>query len=633
MFVIGTAGHVDHGKSSLVRALTGINPDRLREEQLREMTIDLGFAWVTLPSGRDVSIVDVPGHEDFIKNMLAGVGGIDLALLVVAADEAVMPQTREHLAILDLMRIPRGVVALTKADLIEDPDWLDLVAEEVREAIAHSTLASAPIVPVSVVSGQGLEYLLTTIDRLLDEAKPRPDLGLPRLPIDRVFSIAGFGTVVTGTLTGGHLDIGDTVAIVPGDRAARIRGLQSHKTKVQRATPGMRVAANLTGVTVDDLSRGQVITVPGALAPTTLVDVYLQVVRDAPWPVRHSMPVEFFTGAASAGGRIRLLERDELEAGEEGWAQVQLSDPIAVARRDRFVVRMPSPSVTLGGGEIVDAHPVRRHRRNDAEVVRRLQSLYEGDAAGTLLALLNQGTPLGAAEVVRRSQLEEEAAESALRELLATGEVLALSDRPEGQPLASWSGLLMSRQDWDNVLERASLLLAQFHSAQPLRAGMSREEFRSRLVLVDEWGNALIERAQAEGRLVLVGDIVALPGHRVELSAEQENKIDKLMDLFHTTPYTPPGWGEVEAALGADLSQYLVESGRLVRLGDAVVFEAAVLEDMVARLRQSVGSGGTFTVAQARDIFGTSRKYIVAFLEELDRRRITRRLGDERVLR
>lgn len=633
MFVIGTAGHVDHGKSSLVRALTGINPDRLREEQLREMTIDLGFAWVTLPSGRDVSIVDVPGHEDFIKNMLAGVGGIDLALLVVAADEAVMPQTREHLAILDLMRIPRGVVALTKADLIEDPDWLDLVAEEVREAIAHSTLASAPIVPVSVVSGQGLEYLLTTIDRLLDEAKPRPDLGLPRLPIDRVFSIAGFGTVVTGTLTGGHLDIGDTVAIVPGDRAARIRGLQSHKTKVQRATPGMRVAANLTGVTVDDLSRGQVITVPGALAPTTLVDVYLQVVRDAPWPVRHSMPVEFFTGAASAGGRIRLLERDELEAGEEGWAQVQLSDPIAVARRDRFVVRMPSPSVTLGGGEIVDAHPVRRHRRNDAEVVRRLQSLYEGDAAGTLLALLNQGTPLGAAGVVRRSQLEEEAAESALRELLATGEVLALSDRPEGQPLASWSGLLMSRQDWDNVLERASLLLAQFHSAQPLRAGMSREEFRSRLVLVNEWGNALIERAQAEGRLVLVGDIVALPGHRVELSAEQENKIDKLMDLFHATPYTPPGWGEVEAALGADLSQYLVESGRLVRLGDAVVFEAAVLEDMVARLRQSVGSGGTFTVAQARDIFGTSRKYIVAFLEELDRRRITRRLGDERVLR
>jgi len=633
VFVIGTAGHVDHGKSSLVRALTGINPDRLREEQLREMTIDLGFAWVTLPSGRDVSIVDVPGHEDFIKNMLAGVGGIDLALLVVAADEAVMPQTREHLAILDLMRIPRGVVALTKADLIEDPDWLDLVAEEVREAIAHSTLASAPIVPVSVVSGQGLAHLLTTIDRLLDEAKPRPDLGLPRLPIDRVFSIAGFGTVVTGTLTGGHLDIGDTVAIVPGDRAARIRGLQSHKTKVQRATPGMRVAANLTGVTVDDLSRGQVITVPGALAPTTLVDVYLQVIRDAPWPVRHSMPVEFFTGAASAGGRIRLLERDELEAGEEGWAQVQLSDPIAVARRDRFVVRMPSPSVTLGGGEIVDAHPVRRHRRNDAEVVRRLQSLYEGDAAGTLLALLNQGTPLGAAGVVRRSQLEEEAAESALRELLATGEVLALSDRPEGQPLASWSGLLMSRQDWDNVLERASLLLAQFHSAQPLRAGMSREEFRSRLGLVNEWGNALIERAQAEGRLVLVGDIVALPGHRVELSAEQENKIDKLMDLFHATPYTPPGWGEVEAALGADLSQYLVETGRLVRLGDAVVFEAAVLEDMVARLRQSVGSGGTFTVAQARDIFGTSRKYIVAFLEELDRRRITRRLGDERVLR
>ena len=633
MFVIGTAGHVDHGKSTLVQALTGIKADRLREEQLREMTIDLGFAWVTLPSGRDVSLVDVPGHEDFIKNMLAGVGGIDLALLVVAADEAVMPQTREHLAILDLMRIPRGVVALTKADLIEDPDWLDLVVEEVREAIAHSTLANAPIVPVSAVSGQGLEQLLTTIDRLLDEAKPRPDLGLPRMPIDRVFSIAGFGTVVTGTLTGGHLDIGDTVAIVPGDRVARIRGLQSHKTQVQRATPGMRVAANLTGVNVDDLSRGQVITSPGTLSPTTLVDVYLQVIRDAPWPVSHSMSVEFFTGAASSGGRVRLLERDKLEAGEEGWAQVQLFDPIAVARRDRFVIRMPSPSATLGGGEIVDAHPVRRHRRNDTAVIRRLHALYEGDAAGTLLALLNQGTPLAAAEVVRRSQLEEEAAESALRELLVTGEVLTLSDRPEGQPLARWSGQLISRQDWDSVLERASLLLAQFHAAQPLRAGMSREEFRSRLGLVSEWGNALIERAQHEGRLELVGDVVALPGHRVELSTEQEEKIDRLMDLFHAAPYTPPGWNEVEAAVGADLAQYLVESGRLVRLGEAVVFEADVIEDMVARLRQAVGSGGTFTVAQARDIFGTSRKYIVAFLEELDRRRITRRLGDERVLR
>ena len=265
------------------------------------MTIDLGFAWVTLPSGRDVSVVDVPGHEDFIKNMLAGVGGIDLALLVVAADEAVMPQTREHLAILDLMRIPRGVVALTKADLIEDPDWLDLVAEEVREAIAHSTLASAPIVPVSVVSGQGLEYLLTTIDACWMRPSRAPIWGYPDCPSTACSQSPGLARS-TGTLTGGHLDIGDTVAIVPGDRAARIRGLQSHKTKVQRATPGMRVAANLTGVTVDDLSRGQVITGPGALAPTTLVDVYLQVVRDAPWPVRHSMPVEFFTGAASAAG-------------------------------------------------------------------------------------------------------------------------------------------------------------------------------------------------------------------------------------------------------------------------------------------------------------------------------------------
>lgn len=633
MFVVGTAGHVDHGKSSLVRALTGINPDRLREEQLREMTIDLGFAWVTLPSGQDISIVDVPGHEDFIKNMLAGVGGIDLALLVVAADEAVMPQTREHLAILDLLRVRRGVVALTKSDLIDDPDWLDLVVEEVREAIAYSTLAAAPIIPVSAVSGQGLERLLATIDESLEQAPARPDLGLPRLPIDRVFSIAGFGTVVTGTLAGGHLDVGDAVEIVPGAKGARIRGLQSHKTKVERALPGMRVAANLVGVDVDELARGQVVALPGTLTGSSLLDVRLEVVRDAAWPIRHGMVVDFFTGAASAVGRVRLLDAEELDAGQSGWAQVQLRDPIVCSRSDRFIVRLPSPSVTLGGGAVVEAHPVRRHRRFDEQVLRRMRTLHEGDPASTLLALLDERGPLSASRLMGASQLEPSEGEQALADLLTRGDAIALSEAPAEQGLASWHGLVVSRGMWERTLESAVALLGPFHQSQPLKAGMSREEFKSRLALAGDWANRFLDRANAEGALVASGDLVALPGQGVALSARDQLAIDRVMDLFRATPYTPPGWGDVETALGSALAGYLVESGRLVRLNDAVVFESGTLDEMIERLRTSIGAGNTFTVAQARDLFGTSRKYIVAFLEEMDRRRITRRLGDERVLR
>jgi selenocysteine-specific elongation factor len=633
VFVVGTAGHVDHGKSSLVRALTGINPDRLREEQIREMTIDLGFAWVTLPSGRDVSIVDVPGHEDFIKNMLAGVGGIDLALLVVAADEAVMPQTREHLAILDLLKIPTGVVALTKADLIDDSEWLDLVVEEVRDAIAYSTLALAPIIPVSAVTGQGLDTLLTTLDDLLSHASPRPDLGLPRLPIDRVFSIAGFGTVVTGTLMGGHLAIGDAVEIVPGGTMARIRGLQSHKTSVDRAMPGMRVAVNLSGVNVDDVSRGQVVTLPGSMTPTTLLDVRLESVREGPWTIQHGMAVDLYAGAAAAVARVRLLDAEEIAPGQSAWAQVQLRDPIAVSRTDRFVIRLPSPSTTLGGGGIVDAHPLRRHRRFNQAVLDRLEALSHGDPASMVLAVLDERGPLTVARLVSLCQMVRDSVDHALDDLLARGAAFALGEVPSGKWPGDWAGLVVSREYWDHTLESATALLEPFHRSQPLKAGMPREELRSRLDLSGDWANRFLEYAHAHGALVVSGDLVALPGHSVLLSDRDQQAIDSLMDLFRATPYTPPGWSDVEAKVGGALARYLVDDGRLVRLGDSVVFESGTLDEMIARLKATIGDGKTFTVAQARDLFGTSRRYIVAFLEELDRRRITRRLGDARVLR
>jgi selenocysteine-specific elongation factor len=634
LFVIGTAGHVDHGKSTLVKAISGINPDRLREEQEREMTIDLGFAWVTLPSGREISIVDVPGHEDLIKNMLAGVGGIDLAMLVVAADEAVMPQTREHLAILDLLQIPRGLIVLTKADLVDDPVWLDLVSEEVREVVAGTALADAPITPVSAVTGQGLDELLHTLDALLAEATPREDLGFPRLPIDRVFTISGFGTIVTGTLTGGHLQVGDTVEIVPGKRTARIRGLQSHQTKIERADPGARVAVNLSGIDVDALSRGQVLALPGALQATRLVDVQLRIVADAPWPVEHGMAVELFTGAASALARVRLLDCDALGPGETAWAQLRLREPVAASRYDRFIIRLPSPSVTLGGGQIVEPQPARRHRRHDRRVIQRLAALAQGDPNAILMALLEERGPMSARDLLRQSQLPAAMAQQALQALLGEGRILSLGEPPEGTArTVEQGGLLLTAESWQLVMERAAELLQRYHGQNRLREGMPREELKSRLGIEGEPGNQILQRARKEGLLRVTGETVALAQHEVRLSAAEQEAIGQVMAGFEAAPYTPPAYQDVETSVGPELAQYLLESGRLVRLSDAVVFAPEALEQMLGRLRAHLEAHSAATVAEVRDLFDTSRKYAVAFLEETDRRRITKRVGDTRVLR
>ncbi|RMF28066.1 MAG: selenocysteine-specific translation elongation factor, partial [Chloroflexi bacterium] len=350
MRVIGTAGHVDHGKSTLVKALTGIDPDRLREEKERQMTIDLGFAWLTLPGGEPVGIVDVPGHKDFIENMLAGVGGIDAALFVVAADEGVMPQTREHLAILDLLEVKTGVVAITKADLSESPEWLELVMAEVSETLEGTCLEGAPLIPVSAKTGEGLTELLAALEEVLATSEPRRDRGRPRLPVDRVFTISGFGTVVTGTLIDGSFEIGQEVEIQPQGLRARIRGLQTHKRAIEKAVPGSRVAVNLSGVSKEQLWRGSVVTTPGWLRPTLLVDARLRYLEDARHPLRHNAEVKFFSGSTEVMARVRLLSHQELPPGETGWVQLRLAAPVPLVKGDRFIIRRPSPPATIGGG-------------------------------------------------------------------------------------------------------------------------------------------------------------------------------------------------------------------------------------------------------------------------------------------
>ncbi|MEO7910806.1 MAG: selenocysteine-specific translation elongation factor, partial [Roseiflexaceae bacterium] len=427
MYVIGTAGHVDHGKSTLVKTLTGIDPDRWEEEQRREMTIDLGFAWLTLPSGRSVSIIDVPGHERFIKNMLAGIGGIDAALLVIAADESVMPQTEEHLAILDLLGVERGLVVLTKADLV-DEEWLALVGEEVREKLRDTSLADAPHVAVSARSGHGLPELLAVLDAQLDRTPSRAqEHGEPRLPIDRAFTVGGFGAVVTGTLLDGPLHLGEEVEIGPKGLRARVRGLQTHQRKEEIALPGTRVAVNLAGVSHHDLARGDILALPGRMRPAELLDARLRLVADAPRPIRQNDRLDLFVGAAETPCRITLLDSDELRPGHSGWVQLRLDRPIAVARGDRYILRQPSPSHTIGGGQIVDLNPP-RHRRFRPETSAALEALARGRPADLLLRALDDGQPHEWAALLKASGLPVGAAGEALSELIGEAKVIVLGE-------------------------------------------------------------------------------------------------------------------------------------------------------------------------------------------------------------
>ncbi|MCK6630303.1 MAG: selenocysteine-specific translation elongation factor [Anaerolineae bacterium] len=634
MRVIGTAGHVDHGKSTLVKALTGIDPDRLKEEQQRAMTIDLGFAWLTLPSGESVGVVDVPGHIDFIKNMLAGVGGIDAALFVIAADEGVMPQTREHLAILNLLEIPRGVIAVTKIDMIDDEDWLELIQADIAETMTDTVLANAPIIPVSALRGTGLKTLIQTLDQLLAQTPPRPNRGRPRLPIDRVFSMSGFGTVVTGTLLDGQLQVGQEVEILPQGLKTRVRGLQSHKKSVELAQPGSRTAVNLTGLSTADVARGHVLTTPGWLEPSQLVDVQLRLLPDSPRALRHNQEVEFFTGATEVLGYTRLLGTRELEPGQTGWVQLRLAQRIPIIKGDRFIIRQPSPSLTIGGGVVVDPLPRRRHRRLRPEVLKRLETLLAGTPEDVLLGELDRRGPIPVQILLAECRLPLETASTALAELLKKGDIFILAD-PVGQAvsLPPPKALVASRAGWATLLGQITTILLDYHSRFPLRAGMPRGELKSRLKLETRLFNEAIQRGQQEGTLAGTENTVRLASHQVKFAPAQQAAVDKLLADFRRAPYNTPLPKEVAAAVGEEVMLSLIEGGQLTRLSPEVILLTETYQDFVAWLRQYLLQQPTVNVAQVRDAFSTSRKYALALLEYTDEQRITKRVGDERVLR
>jgi selenocysteine-specific elongation factor len=624
-FVIGTAGHVDHGKSTLVKALTGIDPDRLAEEKARAMTIDLGFAWLTLPGGQSVSIVDVPGHERFIKNMLAGVGGLDAAMLVIAADEGPMPQTDEHLAILDLLGVERGVIVLTKLDNVE-ADWLNLVQEEVRERVSGTTFAHAPIVPVSALTGAGIPTLLGELERVLEGAPGIAGAGTPRLPIDRVFTIAGFGTVVTGTLSGGEIAIGDELRLYPRPRAARVRGLQMHARKVTQALPGSRVAVNLSGIALDEVSRGDVLAPPGLMTPSQRLDARLRLLPGSPVTLKQNDEVDFFTGAAELPSRITLLDRERLEPGQTAWVQLRFRFPLAVMRNDRFIVRRASPSETIGGGTVIDPNPP-RHKRFRPETLAALETLAAGSPDEIVLHILEQ-KPVELKELRTLAQgLTPDQLDEAMAQLIAEGDALTLGAkaRPPGA-----NDFVVSATLWQSLKERLTRALLDYHAAQPLRPGMPREEARNRLgISQPRLFDDLVATAATDGSVVDDGQSLRHPDFRITLDPVRRAKADAFLAAIRAQPYTPPG--PHEHALDAETLAALEHLGDVTKIADGVYFAPEAWDELVAETLAVIDRDGSITLSQFRDRFRTSRKYAQAALEYLDRLKFTRRVGDDRV--
>jgi len=627
--VVGTAGHIDHGKTSLVKALTGTDTDRLPEEKARGITIDLGFAFLEEPGGLTIEIVDVPGHERFVKNMLAGVGGIDLVMLVIATDEGVMPQTREHLAICSLLRIKSGLVALTKADLAE-PDWIELVCDDVRGLLEPTFLAGCPIVPVSVKTGAGLQELRAALAELARSVPAKSTDQTARLPIDRVFTVRGFGTVVTGTLTAGILSADDRLEVYPRGVGSKVRGLQVHGRAVERASAGQRTAVNLQAVERAAIERGDVVAPPGALLPTLLADATLELLEDAPRPLKTRDRVRFHVGTQEVMARVLLVDRGQIEPGQVSYGRFRLEAPIVALPGDRFVVRSYSPIITIGGGTLLDIAPPRFKRKAPA-LLAHLALLEKGAPARVLEEHLQQAGAAGAraADLRARTPFGPERLRELLDELVKAGAIVAV-DR-------EW---YLHREANDRLRAQTLALLQAFHAENPLRAGISREELRSRAGNAQERVFAqLLTSLEVEGVLRSEKDQVRLASHSIRLTPEQQRVVNGLDADFLRAGAAPPSPEEALARLGVkgtekhELFQLLVAERRLVRVKESLYFHAdalaAIQDKLVAYLQQKkeIGPG------DVKDLLGITRKYAIPLMEYFDTQRITVRRGEHRVLR
>ena len=630
--ILGTAGHIDHGKTTLVKALTGTNTDRLKEEQARGITIELGFASLVLPSGQHVGIVDVPGHEKFVKHMVAGASGIDIVALIIAADEGVMPQTREHLEICTLLGIKFGFVVLTKTDMV-DQEWLELVMEDARDFVQGTFLDQSPIVPVSSTTGDGIPEFIQTLDDFCKVIPSRSPAGLFRLPVDRVFTMKGFGTVITGTLISGSISVGDSIMIYPTEITSKVRGIQMHNDSVMRAEAGMRTAINFQGLDKAVINRGDVLSTPGGLMTSYMVDVALHFLESNKKAIKNRARVRFHAGTVEIMGLLILLDREKLEPGETTVAQIRLDTPVALVKDDRYVLRSYSPVRTIGGGETLNPVPL-KHKRNRPEVISSLESLRDLPSEQIVLLHVREsgfkGVSFAALKVMTNTA--DKVLENILQQHLSNQQ-LVIVDR---------ENRIYVHRDTLNDLKKQTLnLLENYHRSNPLKAGMSREELRSRLPskVGGKLYNLLINVMVKEGDIVQEEENIRLSSHKVSLQADQTVIKEKLIGIYREGGLTPPNFKDLPKLLNVDYSavkdllMLLLKEGQLVKVSEELYFDASVIEQLKKQLVEYLKKHGEISTPDFKNMTKVSRKFVIPLIEYFDAKNITIRIGDIRKLR
>jgi len=630
--IVGTAGHIDHGKTTLIKALTGRNTDRLKEEQERGITIDLGFTYFDLPRGKRVGIIDVPGHEKFIKNMLAGVAGIDIVMLVIAADEGVMPQTIEHLEILDLIGVNKGFVVLTKADLV-DEEWIEMVKEEIKEKLVGTFLENAPIISVSSTKRTGIDKVIDLIDRLSMEIEDRQVDDMPRLPIDRVFSVQGFGTVVTGTLLSGLLNVGDEVEIFPKNIIGRIRSLQVHGVSTNTAYAGQRVAINLAGIKKDDIERGNVIAPVNSMKSTNMLDVKVRLINSIDRIIENRTRLRLYIGTKEVLTRIVLLDREELNPGEEAYAQLRLEESIVAKKGDRFILRFYSPMFTIGGGEILEPNPIKK-KRYDHKAIEELRMKEKGDSKDVIekIILDNSKTFPTVKEISKSTAMLEEKVMVDVNNLREEGKIVVFNLTKD---------LHVIHIDYYNYLKSKILeSLESYHNRFPLRIGILKEEIRSKYLsnVKSLVGEKFIDLLIKEGYIEQRKESLCLKGFQIKYNEKQIKIREYILNILRDSNFAPPKKEEliksilyeekeVEEVFGS-----LINSGEVIKLNEDIYLYCETIEKAIMLLKEYLRENSFITVAQYRDILNTNRKTALALLEYFDYLKITKRDGDKRSL-
>ena len=630
--ILGTAGHIDHGKTSLIKAITGTDTDRLKEEKERGITIELGFASLDLPGGQHLGIVDVPGHEKFVKNMVAGATGIDIVAMVIAADEGVMPQTREHMEICTLLGVRHGLIVMTKTDLVED-EWLELALEDIREFSRGTFLEDAPILPVSSVTGEGLPELIRALDEIAANIPQRPPSTLFRLPIDRVFTMKGFGTVITGTIVSGNINVGETIMVYPTGITSKVRGIQVHNKSAESAEAGMRTAINFQGLDKAAVQRGEVLSTPGALVASYMVDVSFHYLASNKKPLKNRTLIRFHTGTSEKMGYLILLDQEELPPGQTIVAQLRLDSAVAIVKDDRFVVRSYSPVRTIGGGQVLNPIP-QKHKRLRQDVVEGLQQLTDDDPEVIISQHIQQAGYGGVSfsHLKIMTNLTDKQLDTALQHLLSQ-KTITQTDKD--------NRIFLHQTTFDKLIQNCGDYLGNYHRDNPLKAGMSKEELKSKFPQLSDPRvfNLILNQMIKSGQITQEENTVRLSDHRVSLGADQADIRQKMLDIYQKGGLQPPYFREVPGMLGADpnhtkeVLMLLVEEGHIVKTKDDLYFHVTAITELKSRLVDFLKANGEITTPRFKEMTGASRKYVIPLIEYFDACKVTLRIGDSRKLR